>query len=82
MITPILKANDAMKFENYRPISVLVCFSKLLERRLIGTLIDINRLSKFIETLIDYQNLLIKIKYYQNINMDLGKSGRQNKVMH
>jgi retron-type reverse transcriptase len=26
----IFKANDAMKFENYRPISVLVCFSKLL----------------------------------------------------
>jgi hypothetical protein len=28
LITLIFKANDAMKFENYRPISVLVCFSK------------------------------------------------------
>jgi hypothetical protein len=25
-----------MKFENYRPISVLVCFSKLLERLMIN----------------------------------------------
>ena len=31
-ITPIFKGNHSMKFENYRPISVLVCFSKLLER--------------------------------------------------
>ena len=36
MITPIFKGNDAMKFENYRPISVLVCFSKLLERLMIN----------------------------------------------
>jgi hypothetical protein len=42
MITLIFKGNDAMKFENYRPISVLVCFSTLLERLMI------NRLSKFI----------------------------------
>ena len=43
LITPIFKGNDAMKCENYRPISVLVCFSKLLERLMI------NRLTKFID---------------------------------
>ena len=32
LITPIFKGNDAMKCESYRPISVLVCLSKLLER--------------------------------------------------
>ena len=42
LITPIFKGNDAMKCENYQPISVLVCFSKLLERLMI------NRLTKFI----------------------------------
>ena len=26
LITPIFKGSDAMKFENYRPISVLACF--------------------------------------------------------
>jgi hypothetical protein len=36
MITPIFKGNDAMKSENYRPISVLACFSKLLERLMIN----------------------------------------------
>ena len=42
LITPIFKSNDTMRFKNYRPISVLVCFSKLLERLMIS------RLSKFI----------------------------------
>ena len=53
MITPNFKANDAMKFENYRPISVLVCFSKLLERLMI------NRLSKFV----DKNKILSKHQY-------------------
>ena len=52
-ITPISKANDAMKFENYRPISVLVCFYKLLERLMI------NRLSKFV----DKNKILSKHQY-------------------
>jgi retron-type reverse transcriptase len=42
-----------MKFENYRPISVLVCFSKLLERLMT------NRLSKFI----DKNKILSKHQY-------------------
>ena len=53
LITPIFKGNDAMKFENYRPISVLVCFSKLLERLMI------NRLSRFI----DKNSILSKHQY-------------------
>jgi hypothetical protein len=32
--------NDAMKFENYRPILVLVCYSKLLERLAIIDFVD------------------------------------------
>ena len=32
LVTPIFKSNDETKFENYRPISVLTCFSKLLEK--------------------------------------------------
>jgi retron-type reverse transcriptase len=53
MITPIFKGTDAMKFENYRPISVLVCFSKLLERLMT------NRLSK----IIDKNKILSKHQY-------------------
>ena len=32
VVTPVFKANEANKFENYRPISVLSCISKLLEK--------------------------------------------------
>ena len=53
LITPIFKGNDAMKCENYRPISVLVCFSKLLERLMV------NRLTKFI----DKNNILSRHQY-------------------
>ena len=42
VVTPVFKANEANKFENYRPISVLSCFSKLLEK------IMYKRLIKFI----------------------------------
>ena len=44
LVTPIFKANERNKFENYRPISVLTCFSKLLEKLMY------KRLIKFIET--------------------------------
>ncbi len=53
LITPIFKSNDTMRFKNYRPISVLVCFSKLLERLMIS------RLSKFI----DKNKILSKHQY-------------------
>ena len=31
-VTPIFKVGDEKELENYRPISVLSCFSKILER--------------------------------------------------
>ena len=43
-VTPIYKADDVNKIGNYRPISVLPCFSKILER------ISYNRLFKYLTT--------------------------------
>ncbi len=43
LITPVFKANENNEFKNYRPISVLTCFSKLLEKLMY------KRLIKFIE---------------------------------
>ena len=43
LVTPIFKTNENNKFKNYRPISVLSCFSKLLEKLMY------KRLIKFIE---------------------------------
>ena len=41
LVTPIFKENENNEFRNYRPISVLTCFSKLLEK--------LKRLVKYIE---------------------------------
>ena len=41
LVTPIFKENQNNDFRNYRPISVLTCFSKLLEK--------LKRLVKYIE---------------------------------
>ena len=43
LITPVFKANENNEFKNYRPISVLTYFSKLLEKRMY------KRLIKFID---------------------------------
>jgi retron-type reverse transcriptase len=43
VVTPIFKKNENNEFKNYRPISVLTFFSKLLEKRMC------KRLIKFIE---------------------------------
>ena len=49
-VTPIFKAGDSSELSNYRPISVLPCFSKILER------IMYNHLHKFLnDTKILYQ---------------------------
>ena len=49
-VIPIYKANDEMEFSNYRPVSILPVFSKLLERlmynRLIKYINDNNLLHK------------------------------------
>ena len=49
----IFKANENCLFENYRPISVLTCFSKLLEK------VMYKRLISYIEK----QNILSKHQY-------------------
>ena len=43
LIMPVFKMNENNEFKNYRPISVLTCFSKLLEKLMY------KRLIKFIE---------------------------------
>ena len=43
-VTPIHKAGDVKEIGNYRPISALPCFSKILER------IMYNRLFKYLTT--------------------------------
>jgi hypothetical protein len=40
LVTPIFKAKENNLFENYRPISVLTCFSKLLEKLMHKRLIN------------------------------------------
>jgi hypothetical protein len=40
LVTPIFKANEKSEFNNYRPISVLSCFSKLLEKLMYKRLIN------------------------------------------
>jgi len=43
-VLPIYKANNNMNFQNYRPISLLPAFSKIIER------IMYNRLYKYLKT--------------------------------
>ena len=43
LVTPVFKMNDREEFSNYRPISVLPCFSKILEKLLY------NRLLKYLD---------------------------------
>ena len=43
LVTPIFKSNEINQFKNYQPISVLSCFSKILEKLMY------KRLMKFIE---------------------------------
>ena len=61
-VTPVFKGGDEKDLENYRPISVLPCFSKMLER------IMYNRL---------YNNL-IKLIYFTQNSLDFKKGIRRN----
>ena len=40
LVTPIYKSNEENKFENYRPISVITCFAKILEKIMYKRLIN------------------------------------------
>ena len=53
LVTPIYKSNEKNKFENYRPISVITCFAKILEK------IMYKRLNNFVEK----NNILSEHKY-------------------
>ena len=57
LVTPIFKANENGKFENYLPISVLTCFSKLLERLMYKRLIKYVEKNKIVSK---HQNGLSK----------------------
>ena len=52
-VTPIYKADNSSNVSNYRPISALRCFSKMLER------IMYNHLQKYLKD----QNILIDKKF-------------------
>ena len=51
-VVPIFKSGDEMVFSNYRPVSVLPVFSKLLERLMYNRLISFINENKL---LYDYQ---------------------------
>ena len=56
-VTPVFKAVDNAELSNYRPISVLPCFSKILER------VIYNRLYKYLlNSKILYKNSLVSRK--------------------
>ena len=40
LVTPVYKASEENIYSNYRPISVLPCFSKILEKLMYKRLID------------------------------------------
>ena len=64
LIAPIFRANESNLFENYRPISVLTCFSKLLEKLIYSTS--------------DYITMLKNIKYFQSFNLVLEEIDQLN----
>ena len=57
-VTPIYKTGDNSDVSNYRPISVLPCFSKILERLMY------NRLYKYLKE----NNILYEKRWYRPIS--------------
>ena len=57
-VTPIYKTGDNSDVSNYRPISVLPCFSKILERLMY------NRLYKYLKE----SNILYEKRWYRPIS--------------
>ena len=51
IITPLYKANDPMFFNNYRPISLLSMFSKIIERIMYTSLLDFINKDKILNEL-------------------------------
>ena len=62
IVWPVFKTGDTADSSNYRPISVLPCFSKILER------VMYNRLYKY----------LTDQKYYTHNSLTLEKATQQN----
>ncbi len=48
LVTTIFKANESNLFENYRSISVLTCFSKLLEKPMYKRLYNMSKNKKIL----------------------------------
>jgi hypothetical protein len=72
LVTPIFKSNEINQFKNYRPISVLSCFSKILEKLMY------KRLMKFIE-----KNKILSQNQYgfrENRSTELAISELTNKI--
>ena len=72
-VLPIYKANNNMNFQNYRPISLLPAFSKIIERLMY------NRLYKYLKT----NNLLTSSQYgfQKNLSTELAIAELQNRII-
>ena len=67
-VTSVFKVGDITKFPNYMPISVLTCFSKILEKLMYKRLID------YIE-----KKKKEKMRFYTNINIGSEIDAKQRK---
>ena len=73
LVTPIYKANKKNEFKNYRPISVLSCFSKLLEKLMYKRLIKSTE-HAVIELVDKVSKTIDKGEYTIGIFLDLSKA--------
>ena len=70
LVTPVYKADDKKQLTNYRPISILTCFSKIFEKLMYKRLLDYieknNILYKEVDSAIHRINHYPVDKYKQN----------------